>query len=82
MQDGGPRFREFHEKLLQTRGRADKVTAMSAAKAAGYDTDRIQLQLVSDEVKTTIAEVSNLARALAINGTPTFFVGRKVESTH
>ena len=80
MEDGGARFRDFHEKLLTTAGRADKATAIATAAAIGYDVRKIQSDLASDEVNTTIAEGARLGNVLSIEGTPTFVVGGQVVS--
>jgi protein-disulfide isomerase len=79
VQDGGARFRQFHEKLLATPGRANKTTALAAAEAAGYDIGKIQNEPPS-EAKATVTEVNGLANALAIGGTPTFVIGSQVVS--
>jgi protein-disulfide isomerase len=79
VQDGGARFRVFHEKLLATHGRANKATALAAAEAAGYDVHKIQNEPVP-EAQATVTEVNDLSNALAITGTPTFVVGRQVVS--
>ena len=75
MEDGGARFQEFHEKLLAIHGHANKAAAIEAAKAAGYDPQKIESDLNADEVKTTIEEVAGLATTLNVTGTPTFVIG-------
>jgi protein-disulfide isomerase len=76
MQDGGPRFQSFHEKLLAAQGRVGKAAALEVAEAVGYDVKKIEADLASDEIKTNIDEVGNLATALGITGTPTFVAGK------
>src|ERR1700680_4637591 len=57
MQDpSGKKYLDFHQKLLGGRGVADKARAMAAAKDAGLDTARIEKDLTSPEVKSTIDE--------------------------
>ena len=79
MQDSsGAKYLEFHQKLLGGRGPADKAHALAAAKEAGFDMARIQKDMDSDEVKTTINENMKLADALGVNGTPSYVVGNEV----
>jgi len=80
MQDrtGGKKYLEFHQKLRGGRGQADKARALAAAKEAGLDMARIEKDMASEEVKTTLAESGKLAEALGLNGTPSYIVGPDV----
>jgi protein-disulfide isomerase len=78
MQDGGPRFRSFHEALFRNGRRATKATALEAAEAAGYDVAALESRLDSDEVEATLREAGDLAKGLGLRGTPTFVVGTEV----
>src|ERR1700759_4924665 len=56
MQDpSGKKYLDFHQKLLGGRGPADRAHALAAAKDAGLDMARIEKDMQSPEVKTTIA---------------------------
>jgi len=77
MQDKtGTKYREFHQKLLGGRGQADKARAMAVAKEVGLDVARLEKDMKSEEVTTTINENMKLAEALGINGTPSYVIGR------
>jgi protein-disulfide isomerase len=79
MQDSsGKKYIEFHQKLLGGRGPADKARALTVAKEVGFDMARIEKDMDSDEVKTTIDEDMKLADALGVSGTPTYVVGDEV----
>ena len=80
MQDktGGKKYLEFHQKLLGGRGQADKARALAVAKEVGFDMTRLEKDLASDEVKTTIAENFKLAEAMGMNGTPSYVIGTDV----
>jgi len=79
MQDPtGKKYLEFHQKLLGGRGPADKAHALAAAKDVGFDMARIEKDMNSDEVKTTIDEDMKLADALGVNGTPSYVVGAEL----
>ncbi len=76
MQDpSGKKYLEFHQKLLGGRAPADKARALAVAKEVGFDMARIEKDIGSEEVKTTIAEDLKLADALGVNGTPSYVVG-------
>ncbi len=76
MQDPtGAKYILFHQKLLGGRGVADKARALAVAKEVGFDMARIQRDMASPEVNTTIAEDMKLADALGVNGTPSYVVG-------
>jgi protein-disulfide isomerase len=79
MQDpSGKKYMEFHQRLLGGRGPADKARALAVAKDVGFDMARIEKDMNSDEVKTTIEENLKLADALGVNGTPSYVVGDEV----
>jgi protein-disulfide isomerase len=79
MQDpGGKKYLDFHQKLLGGRGVADKARAMAAAKDAGLDMARLEKDLASPEVKSTIDENLKLAEAMGLNGTPSYVIGKQV----
>jgi protein-disulfide isomerase len=76
MQDpSAKKYIEFHQKLLGGRGPADKARALAVAKEVGFDMTRLEKDMASDEVKTTIDEDMKLADALGVNGTPSYVVG-------
>jgi protein-disulfide isomerase len=79
MQDPtGRKYIEFHQKLLGGRGEADKARALAVAKDVGFDMPRLEKDMASDEVKTTIDEDMKLADELGVNGTPSYVVGSEV----
>jgi protein-disulfide isomerase len=79
MQDPtGKKYIDFHQKLLGGRGPADKARALAVAKEVGFDMTRLEKDMNSDEVKTTIDEDMKLADALGVNGTPSYVVGNEL----
>jgi protein-disulfide isomerase len=79
MQDpSGKKYMEFHQKLLGARGPADKVRALAVARDVGFDVARLEKDMNSDEVKTTIEENMKLADVLGVNGTPSYIIGDEV----
>ena len=76
MQDKtGKKYLEFHQKLLGGRGQADKARALAVAKEIGLDMARLEKDMASEEVKTTIAETFKIADAIGLNGTPSYVIG-------
>jgi protein-disulfide isomerase len=79
MQDPtGKKYLDFHQKLLGGRGPADKARALAVAKDAGVDMARLEKDMASPEVKTTLAENMKLAEAMGMNGTPSYVIGKQV----
>ena len=79
MQDpSGKKYLDFHQKLLNGKGQADKARAMAAAKEAGADMAKIEKDLASPEVRATLEENFKLAEAMGMNGTPSYVIGKQV----
>jgi protein-disulfide isomerase len=79
MQDpAGKKYIDFHQKLLSGRGPADKARALAVAKEVGFDMPRLEKDMNSDEVKTTIDEDMKLADTLGVNGTPSYVIGNEL----
>jgi protein-disulfide isomerase len=79
MQDKtGKKYLEFHQKLLGSRGQADRARALAVAKDIGLDMGRLDKDLASPEVKATLEESFKLAEALGLNGTPSYVIGDDV----
>jgi len=79
MQDPtGAKYIEFHQKLLGGRGVADLTRALAVAKEVGFDMARIQKDMNSPEVKTTIDQDMKLADDIGVDGTPSYVIGDQV----
>lgn len=79
MQDSsGKKYLDFHQKLMGGRGQADKARALAAAKDAGLDMARLDKDMQSPEVRSTIEENFKLAEAMGMNGTPSYVIGKQV----
>ena len=73
----GPKFWEFHRKLLSARGHIGKAQAIAAAKELGADVDQIEKDLKSPSIHDALTEVAKLADELHFNGTPSWIVGKE-----
>ncbi len=79
MQDpSGKKYLDFHQRLLNGRGAADKARAIQAAKEAGLDVARIEKDMASPEVRATLEENLKLAEAMGMNGTPSYVIGKQI----
>jgi protein-disulfide isomerase len=79
MQDPtGQKYLAFHRELLGSAGPASKEKALAAAKDQGLDMTRLEKDVASDEVATTLDEDMKLAGALGIHGTPGYVIGNDV----
>jgi protein-disulfide isomerase len=79
MQDKtGKKYLEFHQKLLGSRGQADRARALAVAKEIGLDMGRLDKDMANPEVKATLQESFKLAEALGLNGTPSYVIGDNV----
>jgi protein-disulfide isomerase/sulfite exporter TauE/SafE/copper chaperone CopZ len=76
--DTGQKYLEFHQKLLGSRGQADRARALAVAKEVGLDMDRLERDMASPEVKATIDENLKLGDTVGITGTPTYVIGSEV----
>jgi protein-disulfide isomerase len=79
MQDPtGKKYLDFHQKLLNSRGQADKARALVAAKDAGLDMAKLEKDITSPEVRATLEENFKIAEDMGLNGTPSYVIGKDV----
>ena len=79
MQDPtGDKYLAFHRLLMSGSGQVNKATALAAARDIGLNLEKIERDILSTEVKSTIDESKMLAGALGITGTPSYVVGETV----
>lgn len=74
MQDPS-KYWAFHTALMSARGEANAAQALAAAQNAGLDIERIKKDMANPEVDATLHGVQELAKALAISGTPSYVLG-------
>jgi protein-disulfide isomerase len=79
MQDGGgQKYLAFHQELFNDPGPASKEKALTAAKNQGLDMTRLEQDMASAEVASTLTEDMKLASAVNITGTPGYVIGKDV----
>jgi protein-disulfide isomerase len=74
----GEKLFEFHQKLLESKGRVNGARAIQVAKEMGADAAKLQKDMASPEVKAALAENRGLGDRLGLSGTPAFIVGDEV----
>ncbi|WP_208976486.1 DsbA family protein [Polycladidibacter hongkongensis] len=70
-------YQDFHVALMSAKGRANKQSALKAAKDLGIDQDKLQEALASSAIRDTLSEVFTIAEKLSLTGTPSYVVGGK-----
>jgi protein-disulfide isomerase len=68
----------FHNALMRFRGRLSQDAVFAIAKSVGLDADRLAKDMAKPEIKNMIDKNMQLARALKINGTPAFVIGKQL----
>lgn len=71
-------YHAFSDALMSMRGKLTARRVMEIAGSLGIDPARLGREMDDPAIETAIARNHDLARALAIQGTPTFIVGRYI----
>lgn len=74
----GDKYWDFHQKLLDGRGRVGKEKAIAVAREFGADPAKLEKDMQSAEVRAAIEETMRIADALKLQGTPAFVVGDEI----
>ncbi|MCP8939552.1 DsbA family protein [Alsobacter sp. SYSU M60028] len=74
----GDKYWEFHQKLMESRGRVGKDRAMAVAKETGADMTRLAKDMESVETRGIIEEAMRIGDALRLQGTPAFILGEDI----
>jgi protein-disulfide isomerase len=68
----------FHEALLASEEELTQENLLAMATAVGLDAEKLQRDMESPSIHTTIERNRALARELGINGTPGFIIGTEL----
>ena len=74
----GEKLFEFHQKLLESKGRVNGARAIQVAKDLGVDTAKLQKDAAGPEVKAALTENRALGDKLGLSGTPAFVIGDEI----
>jgi len=72
------RYLAFHDALMTARGALDPAAVFAIAGKAGIDIARLKKDMDAPEIEAAIRKNYELARALNLNGTPSFLIGDTV----
>ena len=72
------KYLAFHRALLGSDAEATGASAMAVATGLGIDKAALAKELASPTIDRPIRQSLQLARALSINGTPTYVIGQTV----
>ena len=72
MQD---KYEDFHFGLMAVDGEITEQSVLGLAEELGLDVERLQKDMLSDEIDVALRDTYRLAEALEIRGTPAFVVG-------
>lgn len=70
------KYLEFH-KAMFAAGRASKETALKVAEQIGLDMARVNKDMAAPETEAAITRMSEMAKRMLVDGTPSFIVGDK-----
>lgn len=71
---GDEAYKQVHDALITLAGAPEEPVLKRLAEGLGLDAEAIMAEMGSDEVKRRIEETHALARAMNINGTPSFLM--------
>jgi protein-disulfide isomerase len=74
----GPKYWDFHNKLMATKGRVNGAKALEIAKDAGADVERVRKEMDAQATKAVIEDTVALGDRLGLTGTPAFIIGDEV----
>ena len=70
------KYAEFHEMVLGFKGKLDDAATLDLAAKVGLDAKEIKAEATDPKLDAIIQANIDLAHALAIDGTPTFVIGK------
>jgi len=72
------KYEALHQAIFAYNGDLTETTILALAKSIGLDTERLQKDMNDPRVTAEIERNQELARKLAIRGTPAFIVGETI----
>ncbi len=70
------KYAEFHDMVLGYKGKLDDATTLDLAAQIGLDPKQTKAEATDPKLDTIIKANIDLAHVLAIDGTPTFVIGK------
>ena len=75
---GQGKYWEFHQALMEHKGKFDMDVLKSIAAKVGIDPAKLEADMGQQQIEPMISANHKLARALDLNATPTFIIGDQV----
>ena len=75
---GDDEYKAVHDAMITFNGPIDIPAIESLIERMGFDIDRLEVEMLGDQVSNIIAANRELAQRLGINGTPGFIIGKTV----
>ncbi len=72
------RFEEFHNQLIESKGRATEEAAIKIAVSLGADEAKLREEMKNPAIADIFGKTYELANKLQITGTPSYVVGDEV----
>ena len=74
----GPKYFEFHNKLMGVKGKVNAAKALDIAKEAGADIAQVKKDMEAPATKAAIEDTVALGDRLGLTGTPAFIIGDEI----
>jgi protein-disulfide isomerase len=74
------KYVDFHRALMNVRGVAAEGLVFAMATKVGLDVEKLKTDMEAPQIEAAIDRNIALARALGINGTPSFVIGDQIVS--
>ncbi len=71
-------YESYHNAMMEFRGQLTEARIFEIAEEVGLDVDRLREDMEAPEIADQIIENFNLARALRVYSTPTYFVNDRM----
>ena len=73
-------YNEFHQSLMNTKGRINEKKIFENAKEIGLNIDKLKLDMNSSKIQLTLKKNRAVAKSLQLNGTPAFIIGNIIHA--
>ena len=72
------KYGALNDALMSFEGQLSEAAAYRIANSVGYDIAALKARAASAEIEARIADTYNLARAMGLQGTPSFVLGNQI----
>lgn len=71
------KYAEFHQALMEMKGKANKASVLRVARKVGLDVPRLERDMELPEITAQIESSLALADEIGLTGTPSFIAGNR-----